>query len=288
MLLVIIPLFLLSILLYGFYRVWYASTYPKRNVRGKKVLITGAGRGLGKLQAERFARLGADLILWDINVENLEKTRDELSATTSVKIAIVDVSSPDAVFAAAEQAGPIDYLINNAGIALIRSVLELSDQNVNKVLSVNALSHFTAIKAFLPGMIERKFGHITCISSAAGHVGCGWLSTYCASKHALIGIMESLRYEIEVQKYPITTTTICPLFVKTPLLDDAPEGSLNASVLAPDAVADRIVEATVRGEEMVFIPESLGFWLPLVRLLPSKLQTRILGPAAFGVMTKLV
>jgi all-trans-retinol dehydrogenase (NAD+) len=288
MLAVVIVLFLLSIFLYGFYRVWYASNYPKRSVKGKTVLITGAGRGLGRLQADRFAKLGANLILWDINAENLEKTKEELAAVTNVATAIVDVSKSESVFEAARQAGPVDYLINNAGIAHVKSTLELTERDVNVLVSINALSHFTAIKAFLPGMVERKFGHITCISSAAGHVGVGWLSDYCAAKHALIGLMEALRFEIQVQQYPITTATICPLFVNTPLLEGAPEGSLTGSVLAPDAVADRIVEATVRGEEMVLIPESLGLIVPLIRLLPCKLQMRLLGPTAFGVLTRLV
>jgi short-subunit dehydrogenase len=288
MLIVIIPLFLLSILLYGFYQVWYASNYPKRSVKGKTVLITGAGRGLGRLQADRFAKLGAKLILWDNNAETLEKTREELSAITSVTAAVVDVSNSETFLAAAEKTPPVDYLINNAGISHIRSTLELTERELNLLVSINALSHFTAIKAFLPGMIERKFGHITCIASAAGHVGCGWISDYCAAKHALIGLMEALRFEIQVQKYPVTTSTICPLFVRTPMVEAVPEGQLTGSVLEPDAVADRIVEATVRGEEMVFIPDSLGLILPLIRLLPSKLQMKLLGPTAFGVLTKLV
>jgi all-trans-retinol dehydrogenase (NAD+) len=288
MLVALILLFLLSILLYGFYQVWYASNYPKRSVKGKTVLITGAGRGLGRLQADRFAKLGAKLVLWDINAENLDKTREELSTIATVSTAIVDVSKPEAVSAAAAEAGPVDYLINNAGIAHVKSTLDLTERDVGLLVSINALSHFTAIKAFLPGMIERKFGHITCISSAAGHVGCGWLSDYCAAKHALVGLMEALRFEIKVQQYPVTTSTICPLFVNTPLLEGAPEGSLTGSVLAPETVADRIVEATVRGEEMVLIPESLGIIIPLIRLLPSKLQMKLLGPTAFGVLTKLV
>jgi all-trans-retinol dehydrogenase (NAD+) len=288
-LLFLIPLFPLSILLYGIYQVWYASTYPKRNVRGKVVLITGGGRGLGRLQADRFAKLGAKLILWDVNEENLERAKSELSKLTQVQIQKVDISNPSEVASAAESAGPVDFLINNAGIrSNLKSVAELSDSEVDRVLSINAISHFTTVRAFLPGMIERKFGHITCIASAAGHVGVGWLSDYCAAKHALMGLMEALRFELLVMNAPITTSTICPLFVATPMLENAPEGSLVGPLLAADDVADRIVGATVRGEEIVFVPESLSLVLQLIRMLPVKLQMRILGPKPFGYVNYLI
>jgi all-trans-retinol dehydrogenase (NAD+) len=285
--LVLIPLFLLSILLYGVYKVWFASNYPKRSVKGKVILITGGGRGLGRLQADRFAKLGAKLILWDINDETLAQAKQELSEITSVQVAKVDVSDPDQVAQAADAAGPVDYLINNAGIAHIKSITDATDAEVCKLIAINTTSHFTTIRNFLPGMIERKFGHITCLASAAGLVGVGWLSEYCASKHALMGLMEALRFELIMKEAPVTTTTICPIFVNTPLLAGAPEGSMG-SVLAPEAVADRIVEATVRGEEIVTIPEAMSMVLPLIRLLPIKLQQKLLGTKAFGVLTKLV
>jgi NAD(P)-dependent dehydrogenase (short-subunit alcohol dehydrogenase family) len=273
--LVLIPLFLLSVLLYGVYKVWYAFNYAKRNVHGRTVLITGGAAGLGRLQADRFAKLGAKLILWDANEELLAQAKEELSATTRVEVAKVDVSDFAQITQAAEAAGPVDYLINNAGISHLQQVHLATDAQIQKLLSINTLSHFVAIRSFLPGMIERKFGHITCIASAAGHVGIQWLSEYCVSKHALIGLMESLRFELLADQRPITTTTICPLFVDTPLV-------------TAEAVADRIVEATVRGEEMVFIPESVSIVLPLIRLLPMKLQMKLLGPKAFGVLNKFV
>jgi all-trans-retinol dehydrogenase (NAD+) len=278
---------LLLALLYGLYKLWYASTYRRRDIHNRTVLITGGGRGLGRLQAERFAKLGAKLILWDINEETLQDAANELSQVTTVKIDKVDISDPAQVTAASERAGPIDYLINNAGIAHIKDVVGTTDAEVGKLIAINLLSHFTTIRTFLPGMVENKFGHITCIASGAGHVGIQWLSEYCASKHGLVGLMESLRFEIMVKNEPITTTTICPLFVSTPLLAEAPPGTIG-SVLTPEAVADRIVDATLRGEEMVLIPESLSILLPLIRLLPVKLQEKLLGPSAFGVLTKLV
>jgi all-trans-retinol dehydrogenase (NAD+) len=256
-------------------------------VRGKVVLITGGGRGLGRLAADRFAKLGAKLILWDIDENTLARAKEELSSVTSVQIAKVDVANEAQVTRAAADCGPVDYLINNAGIAWPQKIIDLTGAGVRRLIDTNLISHFTTIRVFLPGMIERKFGHITGIASGAGHVGIQWLSHYCAAKHAVVGVMEAVRQELDSVHSPVTTTVVCPIFIDTPLIENPRPESFGCKVLPAPPVADRIVDATIRGEEVLMIPEWLSWVLPLIRLLPVKLQLKLLGPTPFGILNRL-
>jgi all-trans-retinol dehydrogenase (NAD+) len=249
----------------------YRLIYPKRNLAGKVVLITGAGRGIGRLQAEGFARLGCRLILWDINREGLEDAEKELSKLTTVTTQVVNVMDRDAVYSAGEAAGAVDILVNNAGIVIGKPILKLTDADIDRTITINATSHFWTIKAFLPGMIARNYGHIVGIASQAGVLGVSKLADYCASKHAVVGLMEALMGELGEMKANVRTTTIRPLFINTGMFEGASNGMLGP-MLNPAKVANRIVEAVQRGEEIVDLPPIVGFIVPFLRLLPMKIQ----------------
>jgi all-trans-retinol dehydrogenase (NAD+) len=255
--------------------VYYHLTYPKRDIRGQLVLVTGAGHGLGRLQSILYARLGCRLVLWDINEAGLEETRKQLPTGSSATTAVVNVMDRSAVYAAAEAAGPVDILVNNAGIVTGKRLLDLTDAEIDRTMAINTTAHFWTIKAFLPGMIARGYGHIVAISSQAGLFGAAQLTDYCASKHAVTGLMEALASEMEDVDADIRTTTVCPMFISTGMFAGASNGLLGP-VLSPERVAERIVEGVQRSEERVDLPGFMRLAVALTRLLPVKGQKRIM------------
>jgi all-trans-retinol dehydrogenase (NAD+) len=275
---VLVFLLVLFVLLFVLHKLYinryYKSLYPKRDIRGETILITGGASGIGRAQADVFAKLGAKLILWDVNSELLEKAREELSAVTSVRIAVVDVSKREAVAAAAVEAGPIDVLVNNAGIVNGKPILQLSDTQIERIVAINELAHFWTIRAFLPGMLERDKGQIVCISSQAGLTGCARLADYSATKHALVGLMESLTLELRQMKSKVIATTVCPYFVRTGLFDFNDKELLQPTlpVMTPEFVAQEIVDGVVRGIEHINIPGLLRWIVGIARLMPYQLQ----------------
>lgn len=159
----------------------------RKSVRGKNVLITGSGHGLGRELALKFAQQGANLVLVDINEENNEKVCQEInrkfkSSNSRVYAHSIDIRSEQAVKQLAEKTqrvlGHVDILINNAGIVQCLPFLSLTPTLVERTMQVNVLAHMWTIKHFLPTMIERQSGHIVAISSIAGLIGNKYLTDY--------------------------------------------------------------------------------------------------------------
>ncbi|XP_004697833.1 epidermal retinol dehydrogenase 2 [Echinops telfairi] len=198
----------------------------KKSVAGEIVLITGAGSGLGRQLAIKFARLGAILVLWDINKEGNMETSRQVQENGGVKVFTYtcDCSNRQEVYSVANQVkqevGDVTILINNAGMVTGKMFLDIPDHMIEKSFLINTLSHFWTYKAFLPAMIEANHGHLVCISSAAGLIGCARLADYSASKFAACGVLESLFIELNMNKQnKIKTTIICPYFIKTGMFD---------------------------------------------------------------------
>ena len=173
------------------------------SMAGETVVITGAGSGIGRLMAHRFAHRHAPckLVLWDLNTKAVEATAAECeSMGAAVLAATVDVSDWEAVCAAAKSAvarfGQVDCLINNAGIVTGMKLLDVPPALAAKTLDVNLKAHLWTTKAFLPGMLERNHGRIVTVASMAGLLGVGGLCDYAASKFGAVGFDESLRMEL--------------------------------------------------------------------------------------------
>jgi all-trans-retinol dehydrogenase (NAD+) len=185
-------------------------------IAGRNVLVTGAASGLGRLMAQEFAALGGHTILWDVDRENLERVQAELEATTGrpARAHVCDVSRREEVYRAAEQvkreSGPVDVLVNNAGVVSGRRLLELPDEKIELTFGVNTLALFWTAKAFLPDMIGRNRGHVVTIASASGLIGVAQLADYSASKWAAVGFDESLRAELRRLAPGVRTTVVCP------------------------------------------------------------------------------
>ncbi|KAJ8322052.1 hypothetical protein KUTeg_000523 [Tegillarca granosa] len=198
-----------------------------KDVAGETVLITGAGSGIGRLMAVRFAQLGCRLVLWDINQSGNEETAQQVKAAgASVRTYTVDLSNREDIYKCAEKVkqdvSQVDILINNAGIVTGKKFLDSPDNLIQKTMEVNTMAHFWTCKAFLPGMMERNHGHIVNIASSAGLLGVNGLCDYCASKFAAVGFDESLRFELEMQgKDGVHTTVVCPFYISTGMFEGA-------------------------------------------------------------------
>jgi all-trans-retinol dehydrogenase (NAD+) len=241
--------------------------------------------------ADRFAELGAQLVIWDVSDELLAKAQKELGAVTSVRVAKVDVSNREAVYEAARQVGAIDILVNNAGIFNGKEFLELTDVQLERIVKINQLASYWTIRAFLPGMIDRNHGHLVCTCSQAGRTGTGNLADYSSTKHALTGLMESLHLELRKQKVNIKITTVFPYFARTTLFDTDSFLGTGFPVMTPEFVADEMIDGIVRGIPTVDIPKALR-WFSLLRLFPYHIQLGILegsiSTPMFGMMTKMI
>lgn len=250
------------------------------------MLVTGAASGLGRLLARGAAERGASVVVWDIDGPALEAVSRDLRALgRRVHAERVDLADRESVYAAArrsrEAAGPIDILINNAGIVSGRALLEIPDERIEATFRVNTLALYWTTKAFLPEMIARRRGHIVTLASAAGLVGVARQTDYAASKHAAVGFDESLRYELRRLAPALRTTVVCPFYVDTGMFSGVRSRFPRLlPVLNQDKVAARVLRAIERGERRVVLPPIVRL-LPALRLLPAPLFDRAID--FFGV-----
>ena len=190
-------------------------------IQGKTVLITGACSGIGKIMAQRCLEKGAkQVIIWDINEDAIANTVEDLSAFGHVHGFKADISSPASIDTAFEATrigcGPVDILINNAGIITNnKTFVEQTDEDIDRTLDINTKGAMYITRRYLPLMLERGSGHICNVTSSAGMLALPKMSLYAASKWAAIGWSESLRIELERAKSPVKVTTIAPYFINT-------------------------------------------------------------------------
>lgn len=246
------------------------------------VLVTGSARGLGLGMAREFGARGARLALWDIDGTALDEAAESLRADGfRVSTDAVDLTDRIAVEAAATRVlaeeGPVDVLVNNAGVVAGKPLLDLTPGDIERTFGVNTLSLFWTTRAFLPGMIARGSGHVVTIASAGGLAGIPRLVDYCASKFAAVGFDEALRTEMSTLGHRIGTTVVCPVYVDTGMFEGArTRVPWLLPVLSPAMVVRRTVRAVERGRRRVIVPRFVYLVFPL-RLLPVAWFDRIVG-----------
>lgn len=249
---------------------------------GKTVLITGAARGIGRLMAHEAARRGATAALWDLDGDELDIVVKEVVAEGGRAVAhTCDVGDRAAVHEAAglmrRDVGPVDVLVNNAGVVNGKAFLDLTPEDIERTLRVNTLAHFWTAQEFLPSMIERDAGHVVEISSAAGLLGTPRLTDYAASKHAVVGFTESLRLELARVAPGVRTTLVCPGYIDTGMFEGA---QVRANHLIPmlrqEDVAAAVIRAVEQDRERLLMP-ALVYSVSPLRILPTRAFDRALG-----------
>jgi len=223
-------------------------------LKGKSAIITGSTSGIGLGIATAFAEQGADILLNGFgDAAQIEETRAGLEAKYGVRVRYsgADMSKPAEIRAMAELArtefGKVDIIVNNAGIQFVAPVDEFPEEKYDAIIAINLSSAFHLIKAVLPGMKERKFGRIINVASAHGLTASPFKSAYVAAKHGMVGLSKTVA--IEVAEHGITSNTICPGYVKTPLVDKQIADQAKAyNISEADVVRDVMLSHQARKE----------------------------------------
>ena len=229
----------------------------KKPLEGKIALVTGASRGIGLAVARKLGRLGAKVSLCGRDVKRLEVAAGELQGDGTTTLAVAaDVTRPDDVAAfvakTVRSLGPIEILVNNAGIGYFGPTHQADESIWDSVLDTNLKSVFLTSKAVAPGMIERRSGHIINIASLAGKNAFAGGGIYCASKWGLLGLTECMAEDL--RPYGIRVSAICPGTVATDFSPHA--GKDPAKMLQAEDIA-RVAELIVTQAPQSFISEVL-------------------------------
>jgi len=178
-------------------------------MKDRVALITGGGRGIGEAIARRFASEGARVFITSRTPKDLERVALE----TGANFDLCDVTQPKDIGRLARKIGPVDILVNNAGVAESAPFVHTDLETWRRIMDTNVTSAFLLCKAFVPGMIQRKYGRIVNIASIAGKRGGTYITAYAASKHAMVGFSSSLA--MELRNSGIMVNAICPGYVDT-------------------------------------------------------------------------
>ena len=216
-------------------------------LKQRSAIVTGSTSGIGLGIARALAQQGADILLNGFgHADEIEFTRAELQRQFGVKVrhSGADMSRPAEIRAIAELArtefGKVDIVVNNAGIQHVEPVETFPEGKWDAIIAINLSSAFHLVKAVLPEMKARRFGRIINIASAHGLTASPFKSAYVTAKHGLVGFSKTVA--VEVAEFGITSNTICPGYVKTPLVDKQ---------IADQAKAHGISEADVVRDVML-------------------------------------
>jgi NADP-dependent 3-hydroxy acid dehydrogenase YdfG len=243
-----------------------------RILAGQTAAITGGARGIGRATAQAFVSQGMKVAIGDVDLLAAQQTAEELGGST---VALgLDVTERESfskfLDQVEEQLGPLDVLVNNAGIMPLGRFMDEDDLTTRRMIDINLHGVILGTKLALARMVPRDRGHIVNIASQAGKFGAPGGATYSATKHAVVGLSEAVRGELHLMGAHIDLSYVMPFVVNTELgagLGQA-RGQHN---LEPSEVADAIVEALQQGTVEVWVPKSTKRTYQLGTLLPRSL-----------------
>ena len=248
---------------------------------GKTAIVTGAGSGVGRGLAEELARRGAEVVLADQNKERLNSTVEAIiQGGGRAEGAMLDVADPQAVGsminAVVEQHGRLDYLFNNAGIAVGGEVRDCNLEHWRKVLDVNLYGVIHGVDAAYPIMVRQGFGHIINTASIEGLVPFPGTAGYVASKYAVVGLSQSLR--IEAEDLGVKVSVVCPGYIETNIFQDSEMVGLDRDKalgvisrmrgLSPRRCAEIILSGVERNKAIIIVTGTARFLWILGRISP--------------------
>jgi butyryl-CoA dehydrogenase len=273
-----------------------------KTFRGRVAAVTGAGSGIGRALARELAARGAHLALSDINEAGLAETVmlcEAAGAAAKITSQRVDVADRDAVYAWADQVvaghGRVNLIFNNAGVGLAATIEAMSYEDFEWLMSINFWGVVYGTKAFLPHLKAAGEGHVINLSSVFGLVSVPGQAAYNAAKFAVRGFTDTLRMELEIERAPVSVTTIHPGGVKTNIVRNArvdPSATEmtgdsenarahidRAFITSPEKAARQILTAVQRDRRRALIGPDAKV-IDFVARLPASLYQRALAKGA--------
>ncbi|SFO07143.1 SDR family NAD(P)-dependent oxidoreductase [Amycolatopsis rubida] len=246
-------------------------TYPRIDLDGASVAITGGGAGIGRAVAKLFASKGAHVAIGDLNQAAAEEAA-ALVGGTAHHLDVADRDSFASFVAATEKAhGPLHVLVNNAGLMPNGGFLELADATDRLQIDVNLGGVLSGMKLVLPGMVERGFGHVVNVASLAGKFPVKGLAVYNATKFAVVGLTAATR--LEFADAGVSLTAVLPSAVDTALasgLDLRPIPKVQ-----PEDVARAVVDSVHNRRAEIAVPGYVGLLATAARVTPEPVLNRI-------------
>ena len=241
----------------------------RRALKGKVVAITGGGRGIGLAIARRLSEAGARISLGDIDAPLAAQVATLLGGV-GLPLDVRDRASFRAFLEATEQAlGPVDVLINNAGIMPAGDFLAEDDDLSDTQIDINFRGVIHGCKLVLPGMLARAQGHVVNVASMAGRVAVPGLAVYCGTKFAVVGFTETLREEY--RDSGVQFTTVMPSKVTTELASGTELAGRGIPTASPEQVAEAVFDALEEQLPEVTVPRYLSVAAPLQGVAPLRL-----------------
>ena len=244
-----------------------------RILAGQTAAITGAARGIGRATAAAFLRQGMRVAIGDVDLDAAQRTAAELGASAvALPLDVTERASFTAFLdGVEEQLGPLDVLVNNAGIMPIGRFIDEDDLTARRMIDINLHGVILGTKLALERMLPRDRGHIVNISSQAGKYGTPGGATYSATKHAVVGLSEAVRGELRLMGAHIDISYVMPFVVNTELGSGLGKAR-GMNNLEPAEVADAIVDALHYGTVDVYVPKSAKGRIAVGGLLPRRLS----------------
>lgn len=248
------------------------SNAPAPNLNGKVVAVTGAARGIGAATARALHEAGARVAIGDIDHTEAEATAKSIGpGVLAVELDVTDAASLEHFLDTVEgELGPLDVLVNNAGIMPLSRLLDEPEEVTARILDINVLAMIRATREAVRRMTPRGRGQVVIVASTAGKAGVPGASTYCASKHAMVGFAESVNAELA--DTPIEITCVMPGIVRTELTQGVTDMP-GFRAITPDLVAAAIRDAIAEPRFEVFVPRSAGPLLRSTMMMPRRAST---------------
>lgn len=248
--------------------------------KGKVAIVTGGASGIGRSVGRELVRRGATVVLADLNKELLDETAGSLSdAGSRVEAAALDVTDVDAVKELVDrtvsQHGRLDYMFNNAGIAVVGYTKDFSYDDWRSVLDVNLYGVVNGVFAAYPVMVKQGFGHIVNTASLAGLVPAAGEISYTASKYGVVGLSHALR--LEAAEHGVKVSVVCPGFIETPIFYNAKLLGLDRTKMiesipkptSPDECASVILRGVERNKATITVTRLAKILWILQRISPA-------------------
>lgn len=236
---------------------------------GKVVVITGAARGIGLSTATALQRLGAKVAIGDIDEKELHQAGSRLGLEVHGRLDVTDRQSfAEFLDIVEDRLGPLDVLVNNAGVISVGNGLDEPDTVTKRLLDVNVYGVILGTKLAAQRMLPRGRGHIINIASLGGVIPTAGIATYCATKHAVLGFTDTIR--LENRGRGVHFSSVLPTLTNTEMIAGVgrPKGLRNAE---PKDVAKAVVRLIARPKPRVTVPRSMGAVASSQRLAPQRL-----------------